>query len=488
MKKLLGTLLGVTVLSVGMHAVPREAAACGGCFSPPPPVTAPERATVVTDHRMVFALSQAQTTLWDQFTYAGRPEDFVWVLPVADAGALRVGLADQAFMDAMDSFTAPIVSSTLPPCWASVPRVLGADSGMGFFTGCGAAGNTGLSAMPGSDSTRVGADGQAVVGPYAITVIGSHMGGERLDSWLTQNGFHVPADTQRAIDYYAGLEFDFLILRLRPGAGVQQMQPIRVTTRGYSPVLPLRMIAAGVADNVGLTLMVVADTRMEAQGYRNVELAEEDLTYDFATRRSNWRELYAQTVGRGAGRTWVIESAQNLLQSQLNYGASAPMNPPRMTPMDGGPLFEFDALSPTFDGASPLLEAGASMNDDGGMTFLTDGAREGGMTVLPPEGGWAPAEAYVDRRYAFTGLTGPAVVTRMRTTFPKDALDRDLQLNASREGLRPAAYGATLLNGPVCPAGSSRTCSVVGVGTPAVFEGAFLALLLARLRRRRRQE
>ena len=51
----------------------QPARACGGCFRPQQVVSA------VNAHRMVFSVSQAQTILWDQFTYSGNPQDFAWV-------------------------------------------------------------------------------------------------------------------------------------------------------------------------------------------------------------------------------------------------------------------------------------------------------------------------------------------------------------------------------------------------------------------------
>jgi glycogen synthase len=63
------------LLALSLVLAPRPAAACGGCFGPP------AQPTLVTGHRMAFAISETQTVLWDQFQYQGEPEDFSWVLP-----------------------------------------------------------------------------------------------------------------------------------------------------------------------------------------------------------------------------------------------------------------------------------------------------------------------------------------------------------------------------------------------------------------------
>ncbi len=57
-----------------------DARACGGCFH----VESQTESTVVTGHRMAFALSPTHTVLWDQIQYSGQP------------GVVRVGAPGQA--------------------------------------------------------------------------------------------------------------------------------------------------------------------------------------------------------------------------------------------------------------------------------------------------------------------------------------------------------------------------------------------------------
>jgi hypothetical protein len=495
-------------------AVPSIAEACGGCFAPVPPT--PERAQVVTDHRMVLALSQRQTTLWDQIRYTGAPEDFVWVLPVANAGALQIGLADNAFVDAIDAYGSPFVTADLPQCWRrfrTTPRIV--DSGV--FVGCGSpAMEGGFGAMPGVESTRVGREGEAVVGPYAVNVISTESGGMRLDTWLREHGYDVPASTRTAINHYVDLQFDFIILRLRPGVGIKQMQPVRITTRGYMPMLPLRMIAAGIGDKVGLSLTVIASGRVEAQGYTNAVVDEDDLTFDYATNRSNWRDVYQRALNQRPGRTWVIESVQNVVPAQVTYGGSTPptMPPPEVMTLDGSS--PSDAASADAQPSTPdaMLSADGALvldvqpiDDDAGPTpdalvwdasdvigddalVLGDGSLADTGTITNPDGGtmtmqqWEP---YIDRRYAFAGLDGRAVLTRMRAELRFDDLDGDLLLDGASGPLVPVEYVApTLLNPPPCPRTSS--CAVIGATAPLALEALGVVSIVMLVRRRRREK
>jgi hypothetical protein len=435
-----------------------DAQACGGCFSPPP--GAPGRAQVVTDHRMVLALSQRETTLWDQIQYSGSPEDFVWVLPVANAATLRMGLADNNFVNALDEFTAPYVTYDPPACTGySRPRVDG-----GLLFGC-ASESAGLNWTPGagSESTRVMRDGEEVVGPYAVTVVGTKSGGGQLDTWLESHGYQIPAATRSVIAHYIDIQFDFIVLRLRPGTGVHQMQPVRITTRGYSPVLPLRMIAAGVADKVGLSLMVAADSRMEAHGFANVSVQARDLTFDYRSGRSNWRTAFDTTLRRAGQNAWITESVQNMQPSFLEYDIGT-LPPP----------------APGFDGGSDVIPS--SMLEDSSAPDVF-----GDATSMQPADATTPFDRYVDRRYLFAGLGSRAVVTRMRTELARVALDRDLVLDAAEtdDPISVEYVAASVTNAPVCNSPGGRGCAVVTATTSTALEVLFVAAVVARFRKRR---
>jgi hypothetical protein len=446
-------------LCASLVAPAREASACGGCFAPPPP--SPSRAQVVTDHRMVLALSPREATLWDQIQYSGNPEDFVWVLPVANAATLRMGLADNNFVNALDEYTAPFVTYNPPQCTGfSRPA---RDAGGGFLFGCGSDG-AGLGAWTpgaGSESTRVMRDGEAVVGPYAVTVIGSKAGGGQLDAWLEGHGYEIPTATRAVIEHYIEMQFDFIVLRMRPGAGVHQMQPVRITTRGYSPVLPLRMIAAGVADKVGLTLMVVADTRMQAHGFANVTMDPAALRFSYTTGRSNWLAVFGETLARERGRAWVTESVQGIFASQVQYAIG------------------------TIPEAPPGFDGGADVNP---FPSLTDGATapEDAALVMSPEDA-GTFDRYVDRRYLFAGLGERAVITRLRTELSRVALDHDLILDAADDDTPVSVeyVAGTLTDAPVCNMNGGQGCAVISATTTTALEVVFVAAVVARLRRRR---
>src|SRR5690349_10908995 len=102
--------LAAAAAVVATSLAARPAQACGGCFHPP----VERETTVVTDHRMAFAVSPQQTVLWDQIKYSGSPQDFAWVLPVMPGAQIQV--SQDEFFAALDAATVPTITGPSQSC------------------------------------------------------------------------------------------------------------------------------------------------------------------------------------------------------------------------------------------------------------------------------------------------------------------------------------------------------------------------------------
>jgi len=401
-----------------------DASACGGCFHQPSPTSV----QVVTDHRMVFAVSDRRTILWDQFAFSGRAEDFTWILPIRDGLNARVELSDPRFIQALDNLSAPRVQPAPP-----VPRrSCGGSGGLSF----GGASRTAAAESSGTTSPpAVQVLLQQTLGPYAqATIRGEDPNAIR--DWLRNNGYFIPPAIDPILDHYVGLRMDFVALRLRAGEGIGRMQPVRVSVPGATPLLPLRMISAGAGDKVGLLLMVISQSRMEAMGWPNGELRNEDLTYDYNAPSTDpsadfLRAFRLRNTASGE-RLWLTESSQVLSRFVVSNS-----------------MLSIRGTLPT--------------------TMSAD-----------------------DVERAFEGLGDQTNITRMRAELGMGALDRDLQLQASDLGLRDTLYSyGVLLNRPPTPLPCGfvdyQGCSA-RPGPTSTWSSliALSALAVLKLRRRRR--
>jgi hypothetical protein len=403
--RLLAGVLGAGVAFVAGTA--RDARACGGCFHPPA-----QSGTVVTDHRMVFAVSPQQTTLYDEIKYAGSPASFAWVLPIH--GTVTVALSSDIVFVALEQATqTTIVPPQLPAC----PQATNCSCRNASLAPPQAAGDQG-----GGSVTVLS---QQVVGPYDTVQLQS-TDPNALSAWLMANGYSIPSSVAPVVAAYVKEGFDFLAMRLAPGQGVQAMRPVSVTSAGAGLSLPLRMVAAGTGATVGITLWVIATGRYAPQNFQSFTIAPSSLTWDFTKNGSNYSTLQTQREAALGNAAWQIESSLDLAPTQV----------------------ESPVLADTAQ--TDYLDIPAS---DAGVAQTADQARQQDLGTLFPAG------------------LGSVRITRMRADLSHAALANDLVLQASTDqSVLSNVYQVThSVNAPACPSPPVCPCggnsSGVGGGT-----------------------
>jgi hypothetical protein len=482
---------------------------------------------------MAFSISQTQSVLWDQIEYSGSPSDFAWVLPV-HAGA-KIELSHDEFFAALDAMTTPTITGPQPSC-----------GGGGGGVGCGF--SSGNAALAGGDgpNNNVQVLGQSVVGPYDTVTVHS-TNPTALYDWLVANGYDIPSSTRPVIDAYVAEGSDFIALRLAPGQGVQAMKPVRVVTPGAGLALPLRMVAAGVGANVGITLYVIGEGRYEAApGFSNGVVDDSKLLWNAPTSQSNYQTLAAQIMQGSGGRTWLTEFAQSV-SLQWSPSTFGPQNGNSYPCASAGPygvtyygvgtpslaaLYFSQCLCATAlcgqtlvaplgpDDASldALLEGAASdsssTGDDSAVDALAESAADDaagsdaqgeeaaagdagdgdGSSIAPEAGCAARCDGFDDLDVASTGLDPNNIwVTRMRAQVPSNVLtegDLVLQASASQSPVSSQHF-ATVYDDPTynpCPnnnGGCATADSPIVVPGRVLVAGAFTFLGATLLRRRR---
>ena len=466
------TIVTASVIAIAASSLlaARPARACGGCFHSP----APKQVTVVTGHRMAFSISPTQSVLWDQIEYSGSPQDFAWVLPVR-TGA-KIELSHDEFFAALDATTDPVITGPAPNCGNG-----GGGSGFGCGSSASAGGGSASGFSPGTNGGNNGVQvlSQGVVGPYDQVTLHS-TNPNALYDWLVVNKYDVPSQVRPIVDAYVGAGFDFIALRLAPGQGVQAMQPVRVVTPGAGLSLPLRMVAAGVGANVGITLYVISDGRYQAQNFPNGVVDDSKLVWLHAQSESNYEPLAEQIMQGGGGRTWLTEYAQNVslsgsadaVAASNNYSCGSTSGGAGVSTNGGGSLADLYFAQCLCLGASgPQLDA----SSDGGVDN-------------------APCEAFDDLSVAAVGLDPASTwVSRMRAILPASALSEgDLVIEAApSQSPVSSNHTASHYDDPTydpCPNGSGG-CNATDEAPPlsgrALVVGAFALLGIAIAKRRR---
>lgn len=377
-----------------------EARACGGCFHAsrvtPSQPTALDTASVVTDHRMVLALSTTETTLWDQIAWAGRPQDFVWALPLSNVRSARVAVSDDGFVNTLDQATAPVVTATVPVRCVRDPL-----TGRLSQVPASRSEEVRLAVRPvvrSADPDRPEDAGPAViaeetVGPYQTLLLDGVSEGQHLTEWLTANGYAVPEGGRRAVAHYTELGSGWIVLRLRPNEGVTRMRPVRVTLDGYQPALPLRMIASGAGDAMGVALMVVSNGPMRVRGLDERRVDPARITWSANASRSNYDLAFTEALGDRTGAAWITESIK------LGFGVAPATDDERFVAAAGGAVTRLRTLA-----SAALLERDLVLEPSDATPFAgVFNARVVG-TLTCPSAGDAGTDAAVELpRYEATG-------------------------------------------------------------------------------------
>lgn len=277
-----------TALAAGLVLFSHDALATGGVFTTP----ADAASTQVTEHRVVLSISEGQTSLWDDLTFSGDPSDFAWVLPVK--GPAEIAQSSYYLFQALDQVSTVMTRSPTITC------------------DCAVVSGTGCPLPPGLEQAHV--EGVAivyheVVGPYETVRLQS-TDPQALRTWLSTNGYVVPANIDPVIDEYVAEGFDFLAMRLAPGQTIQDMRPVRVTMPGEHDVLPLRMMASGTGDVAPITLWVFARDRYEPTNMPSFYVDPAELVWDWDSESSNYPALRAAGFEAMNHGGWLIEYAR----------------------------------------------------------------------------------------------------------------------------------------------------------------------------------
>ncbi len=349
MKMSRSLLLSLPLAALALMAPPREAQACGACFVPP------DENTQVTGHRMIFATSMQQTTLYDQISWAGSPESFSWVLPIH--GQVDVKLSADALFAFLGAQSAvqvfpPPLNCPGPPEGCEYPSEGDYDSGGG---GSGGAGSTST-----QTTTGVTVISQETVGPYETVQLKSD-DPTALQTWLADHGYVVPADVQPVVNAYQEEGFDFLAMKLVPGQDVTSMRPVRITTQGAGLTMPLRMVAGGTGAITPITLFLVSEGRYQAKNFPNLEVDPSTLVFHYADYSSNYEPLIKAMFEGSGGAGWLTQFASQFPKSNFVDGTVLPVlqNNPGATDW-GDPA---NGVSEYDDAVADLDTLFAGMND-----------------------------------------------------------------------------------------------------------------------------
>ncbi len=244
--------------------------------------------------------------------FQGEAKDFAVVIPVPtflERDQIHVG--NQATVDHLDAYSAPrLVEYWDPdPCQMMVARSRAAPSG-GVYKDTDAARR--------ADALGVKVEAQYTVGEYDIVLLSAEQS-NGLETWLTENGYKIPAGATDVLGGYIKQRMHFFVAKVnleeKAKEGFNFLRPLQVAYESPKFMLPIRL--GMVNANGPQELFVFALTekgRVETTNYRTVELPTgmdvplyvKDQFADF------YRAMFAEQVRQQDGKAVFKEYAWDM--------------------------------------------------------------------------------------------------------------------------------------------------------------------------------
>jgi hypothetical protein len=308
----LATSLAVVSLATTLIR-PAPVQACGGFFCSSAPVDQ-------SSERIIFAVNADGTTdMIVQIAYQGDSDDFAWLLPLAEVpDPDSLATFPELAMMALDSGTGPSFVMD-PNCqiWDEDSPSAGGDDGSGDGDG-EIAEDAGVSVYI-----------RETVGPYDVAVIGSD-NAEATSDWLQTNGYRISGAMNEYVKLYTAEHMKFLALKLTAKADVSEIAPFRLSLKGETPNIPLRLTSIAAVPEMGVVVWIFADQRFAPGGEaREITIDESQLRWGGSPDYYNYKAVVARAVDAVDGRGFVVDQAgstENLQQLIVSQELD-PMDP-----------------------------------------------------------------------------------------------------------------------------------------------------------------
>jgi hypothetical protein len=284
----------------------RPAQACGGFFCNRP-VNTDQLPVAQTGENVLFSMDPKGDGLQRleahiQVFYTGPADRFSWVVPVDGVPQFDVG-SNRVFQ-LLEARTRPQFGVQLHE-----EGICRDDAGFTFGAGGTASppspGTPGNPGAPGSTPAVVVVD-QGSAGPFDYVTVRSD-DPQMLVAWLEDNKYYLSPEADKLIQDYAREGKYFVAVKLQPGKGVTEIQPIVLRFDGVGPCVPLRLTAVASVADLRVNLWVLARTRVVPQNYYEITVNEAKI--DWLGGGGNYEKLLKEAANEAGGNAFTVEYA-----------------------------------------------------------------------------------------------------------------------------------------------------------------------------------
>ena len=220
--------------------------------------------------KVVLVRRDNKTVLTMANDFEGDAKDFAVVIPVPtflERGQIHVG--DQAIIDHLDAYSAP----RLVEYWDEDPCIQRMyDRALSFAAPSGVVGGNAARAK----ALGVTIDAQYTVGEYDIVLLSAEQS-NGLETWLTENGYKIPAGATDVLGGYIKQKMHFFVAKVnleqQSKLGFKFLRPLQVAYDSPKFMLPIRLGMVNANGPQELFVFALTESgRVETTNYRTVKL------------------------------------------------------------------------------------------------------------------------------------------------------------------------------------------------------------------------
>ncbi len=219
--------------------------------------------------QVVLVRDENRTVLTMVNDFQGDPQEFALVVPVPtfiEREQIHVG--DKAIVDHLDAYTSPRLVEYFDgdPCEMRIMAMALESSASRQLD----------RRSRGADALGVTIEASYTVGEYDILILSAEQSGG-LETWLTQNGYHVPDGASEVLGSYIKQKMRFFVARVnleeQSKLGFSYLRPLQVAFESPRFMLPIRLGTVNADGPQELFIYTLTRKgRVETTNYRTVKL------------------------------------------------------------------------------------------------------------------------------------------------------------------------------------------------------------------------
>jgi MYXO-CTERM domain-containing protein len=290
MEKSMQRTLTAATVGVLALAVQTPAYACGGFFCNNEPIEQ-------SGEQIVFEVDGGQVTTHVQIAYAGRAEEFAWIVPVPNIP--DIGISTDALFSAVSSVTQPtfmLETKELGTC----------DMGMTYWGYPESALMSSSASIDYAASSYGGVNVVATenVGPYETVTLQADSSEALLD-WLQANDYDLPDALDPVLNPYVAGGAYFIALKLQAGKDTGDLTPLSFMYDAKKAMIPIQLTSVAATPDMRLEVYIFGDHRAVPESYLHVQVNE--AAVDWWSGGSNYRDIITKAADEAGGHAFATD-------------------------------------------------------------------------------------------------------------------------------------------------------------------------------------